>query len=567
MELPPNYNFAGEIPVESSVVYYGTTGSVLRTVNKNWLDQYRMRSECTTLDTGTTSGTFYSYGGSYSYGTGSQIIDKKEYDYGLVASGTCQLPTTTPTRETLTSYESFPDTPIFPSAPSIFDRPCSVVTKDSGGNRAAETDYLYDGGTSVCGTPGTGSVASANNPFDHSSAYAYTVAPQPPRGNATSVTRLCLQAAPACASGNPTTTYGYDETGQTVSAKDPNGNTTTYSYADSYTSGTPPGNTNAYLTKITQPPTNGVAHIESFSYAYADGQLTQSTDQNSQITTYKYNTPPSGCSYGDGLDRLSEIDYPDTGKTTYCYNDAPYNSSTPSPSVTTTKVMNSSQNVVSVAATDGVGHATQTQLTSDPQGTITTTKTLDGLGKDYIVYNPYRSTSDPTYGYATYVYDALGRTTSVTKQDSSVVTTQYCGQETLVTDEASHWRRSKTDGLGRLIEVDEPNSTTATVNVCPGTGEPIWITTYAYDALDDLISVVQGSSRNRSFAYDSLKHLLQSTNPESSTICYGTLSGSTCQQNGYDAERERHLQNRRSLDNHHGRLRCSQSRDRAYVLQ
>src|SRR5271154_4594692 len=39
------------------------------------------------------------------------------------------------------------------------------------------------------------------------------------------------------------------------------------------------------------------------------------------------------------------------------------------------------------------------------------------------------------------------------------------------------------NGLGRLIEVDEPNSPTATVNSngCPGTSDPIWVTTYGYD--------------------------------------------------------------------------------------
>jgi hypothetical protein len=68
--------------------------------------------------------------------------------------------------------------------------------------------------------------------------------------------------------------------------------------------------------------TNGVAHQSNFSYNYADGQVLTATDENNRTTTYKYNTPPSGCTTPDGLDRLSEIDYPDNGKTTYCYNDS-----------------------------------------------------------------------------------------------------------------------------------------------------------------------------------------------------------------------------------------------------
>jgi len=66
-------------------------------------------------------------------------------------------------------------------------------------------------------------------------------------------------------------------------------------------------------------------------------------------------------------------------------------------------------------------------------------------------------------------------------------------------------------------------------------------TFYQYNALGNLLSVnqeydsTQGDWRTRTFAYDSLSRLQQATNPESGTICYGSLSGSTCQLNGYDA--------------------------------
>jgi len=66
-----------------------------------------------------------------------------------------------------------------------------------------------------------------------------------------------------------------------------------------------------------------------------------------------------------------------------------------------------------------------------------------------------------------------------------------------------------------------------------------YVTLYGYDALDNLLSVQQkgnaasGFWRNRSFAYDSLSRLVTANNPESGTICYGTLSGGTCTE-GYD---------------------------------
>ena len=100
--------------------------------------------------------------------------------------------------------------------------------------------------------------------------------------------------------------------------------------------------------------------------------------------------------------------------------------------------------------------------------------------------------------------------------------TAYCGPNTLVTDPTGKWRRSRVNGLGQLVEVDEPNSTTATVasTGCPGTGEPIWVTSYTNDALGNLKQIVQNGSHTRTFTYDSLSHLLTSANPETGTITY-----------------------------------------------
>jgi RHS repeat-associated protein len=61
---------------------------------------------------------------------------------------------------------------------------------------------------------------------------------------------------------------------------------------------------------------------------------------------------------------------------------------------------------------------------------------------------------------------------------------------------------------------------TVNSNGCPGTGEPIWVTSYGYDAVANLTSVTQGGSHGRSFAYDSLSHLTSSTNPEAGNVIY-----------------------------------------------
>ena len=529
----PNTGFvdSNQIPVEQTIVYKDTNGSTLRTMTKAWFDPYLLGCELSTLDNGLITGRWNTYG------TLGQLTDKKEYDYGLITSAsTCQSNSgtvpppsgITPTRETAISYQSFPNSPIFPG-PTLFDRPSNVKTYGSG-TLAAETDYSYDQtGPSSVGSLPTGT---------HDSAYAYNASPQPPRGNATAVIEQCFNGP--CVGGNPKTTYTYYETGQALSRTDACGNTacsdmtgsthtTTYSYADNFDIN-PSSSTNAYLTQITNP----LGQISTFKYAYLDGQLISSTDPNRQAASYLYN---------DSLRRLTETDYPDGGKTTLSYNDT-----APSPTVTTSRLITSSPSLslTTVALMDGLGHVTQAQLTSDPDGATYTDTKYDGLGRTYCGSNPYR-TSNPqslgnfgsTDGITTTVYDALGRVTvvqppdywtstspggptcpSVTPQTTgqnatNFVSTSYSGNCTTVTDQTGKSRKSCSDALGRLTQVFEDP---AGLN---------YETDYAYDALNNLLTVNQKGGttdssqwRPRTFAYDSLSRLTSATNPESGTTTY-----------------------------------------------
>ena len=58
---------------------------------------------------------------------------------------------------------------------------------------------------------------------------------------------------------------------------------------------------------------------------------------------------------------------------------------------------------------DGLGRLTQTQLTSDPEGTDYVDTTYDALGRVYSVSNPHRSAASSTDGTTYHYYDALGR--------------------------------------------------------------------------------------------------------------------------------------------------------------
>jgi RHS repeat-associated protein len=460
------------IPHEDTVVYQDGSGNTLRTVKKVWLGVDLLGAECEILPNGMVSGKFYQYqqpssGYSWSNGMSDQVTDLAEYDYTQGVTSACVQPpsTTAPARETKTQYATIPSSVLWQpyqsaTIPQTNDRP-SVIQVYDHGTLIAETDFAYDQ-TSIA----TVSPTAYNH--DETNFGPSQVAG---RGNATTITKKCI----ANCSSSPVTTAQYDETGQIVAVTDPNGNTTTLSYTDNYsTGGTPPGNTNTYVTKITPPITNGFNHVSSFAYHYTFGELTSATDENLQTSTYQYN---------DTWGRPTLAVARDGGQTEITYNDT-----APSPTVTTCQLISGTPGATcnaaqppagwktALATMDGVGQVVNTELVSDPDGATYDATVYDGLGRVYTKSNPYRTTSDPTYGITTYTYDALGRTTKVAEPDGSSVETLYdqtCstsanGVGTLVTDETGNIRQSCSDGLGRLIEVDEPGA--GATDGSPGTG-------------------------------------------------------------------------------------------------
>ena len=560
--LPPSesdkpWEDLGYVPVENTVQYFGTDGSLLKTTTKSWATFDIPSAECTTLPSGLTSGQFYTYqpyppnlGAIWDpYAQKTDLpTDIAEYDYGQVSSSCAQPGSSVlPVRETQTTYQSFATTPLF-GYPALQDRPSTIKiygVVNGAKTLVAETDYAYDGAAPSPVAP---------TPYGHDETN-FGSGSTAPRGNPTTITRKCFVGSVNCT--NSVTNYTYDTTGQVLSVQDANLNTTTYSYADNYTTddGTPSNNTNLFVTKITQPTTNSVSHVRTFQYGFNDGKLRMVIDENSQPTKYCYWT--GGCS-GTSFDpfvRLTETDYPDGGKTNIAYNDAAYNPATPSPSVTMSRAMTAATNLTSLVAYDGIGHTVRSVLTSDPDcasGDRTDT-TYDGLGRTYTVSNPYCTTSDLTYGLTTYIYDALGRTTQVTHPDNTTILTTYTGRATQVQDEGNGTQRvtriSQTDALGRLLSLCEvaPGpfigaGGAQTSSLIGSAGTPAlcnqdiqgngFLTSYQYDTLSNLLQVNQTGIAPRTFNYDSLSRLLTASNPESGSISYaydanGNLSTKT----------------------------------------
>ena len=311
-----------------------------------------------------------------------------------------------------------------------------------------------------------------------------------------------------------TKAFSYYPTGLINVATDANGGTTTYTYGAC---------NGSFPTTISEP----MGLTRTIAWDCTGETPTSITDENNQPTTYSY---VSSGGTADPFWRVLQENFPDGGQTSWTYNSPT--------SITTTTKMNSSQNIVSKLLLDGLGRASQTQLT-DPQGTDYTDTTYDVVGRVASVSNPYRSTSDPTYGLTSYRYDALSRPTLIIPPDGSPtsnnISVTYVADTnalmTTVTDQAGNQRRSWTDALGRTIQVNEPAGSP------PSLGTPSR-TFHSFDALSNLTQVSQHGTnesdssqwRVRTFAYDALSRLTSETNPESGTASYyyTTSGGALC---------------------------------------
>jgi len=322
----------------------------------------------------------------------------------------------------------------------------------------------------------------------------------------------------------------YDDLGNVVAAKDAKGNVSTISFTDDFGDGSNPGGggtgtygaTYALPTLITSPPPQAGQPQQTArsQYDFSTDLLTGFKDRNGIITQTIYD---------DLFDRPTQIKSAinTTAETHariyYAPSTTEFGITLSNNDVLTAKDQNNldDKTLRSWTRTDGFGRTVEV-WSRDPQGDVKMSSVFDSVGRTKQISNPYRPSLGETPIYTTTTYDLAGRITSVTTPDSAVTTTLYGGNTETVTDQAGKQRKSVTDSLGRLITVyEDPSGLNYSTN-------------YSYDTLDNLTTVAQGG-QTRSFVYDSLKRLTSAANPESSTICYGTVVSGQCQANGYDA--------------------------------
>jgi RHS repeat-associated protein len=317
---------------------------------------------------------------------------------------------------------------------------------------------------------------------------------------------------------------GYDSYGNLTSNTDPKGNTTNIYYADS---------THARPTSTVVNPNNGTgAQTTSTTYDFYTGLPLTATDVNGNVSSVSYTNNllgavdpfgRPGTAYGpyvtlDGVGKRQTVKtyYEDSTRKTRVETD----------------LFNEGDGLLKTRETrDQIGRTVLSEKNEDGTNnyTVFSQTVYDTQHRVVFTSNARRSASAATDGWTRTTSDALGRAIETASFSGASqppasgtngnwtgsAATAYFANTVIATDQAGKPRRSITNSIGQLTEIDEPdNSGQLDIN-----GVPAQPTFYTYDVLGDLIQVTQGA-QTRTFTYNSLSRLTSSANPESGTVSY-----------------------------------------------
>lgn len=453
----------------------------MRTIDTVWAANGTPSSVTTTLDNNKKSKVTTNYN-SYNL-----LTSKSEYDFGSGAVGTL-LRTTNYTYLSTSAY----------TTRNILNRVTQIQTFDGPGTQVAQTTMAYDGST-----PTLQSGAAHHDDTNYGTAFNT-------RGNLTSVTQWSNGGT------DPVTTYTYYTTGTVKSVQDPGTHTTNFDYTDNFSDST---NHSAYA--FVKTVTNPASQTVTSKYYWPSGALYQTTDPNSQTTTYTY----------DILLRPASATYPDGGQVSTIYTES-------SNQVQVQTLLSTGVNKSVYSKVDSLGRAARTAAYNgsnyDQQDTC-----FDEQGRVSFVSSPYQDVGfgatskcagSLTDGTQT-TYDGLGRTVSITSKatglTSRTATTDYRGASVRSIDAGNGTttlkKVSQFDGLGRLSWVCEVSATNqaGASNYAPSAcGSDLltdvngFLTTYTYDTVDHLIQVSQAGLKNRYYQYNALGRLTRTAIPE-----------------------------------------------------
>jgi RHS repeat-associated protein len=404
------------------------------------------------------------------YDAFGNVTDDKEFDYVFNSNDNPYVTDTSTTYASLSNITAFRK---------------QVTVRKTDGTIVSQTNYNYD----------ETAVASSGTTPQH-------VAVSGSRGNLTSINYPV---------GGLTSHSTYFDTGTVYTATDINGAVTTNSYGGSSCG-------NSFPTSVSEP----LSLSRSMTWNCTGGVQTSVTDENGKTVTTAYNTDAYFWRPNAITDQVgAQTTYYYQPSTQYC---CPWE-------IATNLTFNSGNSQVThYKYLDGLGRTFVDQSYDFAAGSLDSTSyAFDANGR-------LSSTSMPCLaGWAngcpsstpktTQTYDALNRPLVTTDGGGGTVTNSYIQNDVLVTvgpnptGENTKRRNLEYDALGRLTSVCEISNLAGSGACNQHVAYNGFLTTYTYDALNNLVSVAQGS-QTRSFVYDAMSRLISETNPESGTTTY-----------------------------------------------
>lgn len=339
------------------------------------------------------------------------------------------------------------------------------------------------------------------------------------RGNATTV-RSYLDVSVAlgpgpCPAGVCVQAHAqFDQCGNLVNSSDVRGIQSETEYSGEWKHAYP----NKTITAVPDP-SGDHGSTEAFTatstFDFTTGLPLTSTNANGQVTSFSYEDDSGN---DDVLNRLRKITRPDGGTTKYSFGDEVGDLFT----LVETK-QNSTLTLKSYQYVDPLGRGSRSFVSEGGDTYLVTDTIYDQMGRISKVSNPYRTSTRNgiadlahTTDWLASRYDTLGRVDLLTLPDGSTIQTLYQGIYTTVTDQAGKQRRQKTDGLSRVIRIDEPDANNSLGSI----DAPSQPSFYQYNAHGSVVAISQGLTeqgldpedpnsylQHRYFKYDALNRL------------------------------------------------------------
>lgn len=259
-----------------------------------------------------------------------------------------------------------------------------------------------------------------------------------------------------------------------VNTANPTSPVTTIQWADSFDGSAPGEPTYAFPTSVTQP---GNLSLTA-TYDWYSDRLRTVVDANGQQTSY---------TWADPFERMRTLARP-IGTTTVDYA---------ARAVTTTNSIGDGRSLVTVTRLDELGRSSGRE-TSHGDGTVVTKTEYDALGRPHRQAAPGLTVAA---GVTTTTFDALDRPIRVQYADGATTHIAYTNNRTLQRDPAGKWMQTERDALGRILNVTESPtaSMTADGQTLSNTDPKDYLTSYTWDARDNLRTVTQGDGPYAAF--------------------------------------------------------------------